>query len=162
MQESREKQRTRTRDLRREARRKGKLLGELAARQLAQPIDRGHRMNVDRVHVVNVVVHPPRHGEKLRHHREQEADLVELADDRPAARSRLRHRANQVDEDRRGIRACPQTLAPRGVVGRPSDGVTGKWENGGLVPHARLEDAHRERRLRLELGDPGDRHRPVE
>ena len=93
------------RDLGGEARRERELVRELAARELPQPIERGHRVNVDRVHVVDVVVHAPGHGQKLGHHREQEPHVVQLADDRPAAHARLGDGAHEVDEERRRLGA---------------------------------------------------------
>ena len=109
----REKEHVRARDFGREARGERVLGGELAARERAQPIDRGDRVNVDRVRVVHVVVHAPDDRRKLGDHRHEQAHVVELLQHRSVAQPRaLHHRAEPHEEPRRFL-ARAQRLAER-------------------------------------------------
>ena len=139
-----------------------KLVRELAARELPQAIDRGHRVNVDRVHVVDVVVHAARDREKLRHHREQQPDVVQLADHRAAPRPRLGHGAHELDEERRRLRGRPQALAPVRIGGGAHDGVARERQHRRLLAHAGGVDAHRQRGVVLERRRLRDRDLDVE
>ena len=84
VQKRRQEERPRAGNLRCEAGGERVVVRELAARELAKAVDRRHRVNVDRVHMVDVVVYATGDGEKLRHHRQEQADVVELADHRTA------------------------------------------------------------------------------
>ena len=57
-----EKEGARVCDLGGQARRKWELVRELPSRELPQTIDGCHRVNVDRVHVIDVVVHASNDG----------------------------------------------------------------------------------------------------
>ena len=119
----------------------GILVRELAARELAQAIDGGHRVNVDRVHVVDVVVHAAGDRPKLRHHREEQAHVVQLADDRPAAACAVSGTVHTSStKSWRGLGARAQALAPGRVGGRARDGVARERQ------HRRVAAARRPRR----------------
>ena len=97
VEERREKERPRARHLGGEAGGERILVRELAAAQRAEAVERGDRVNVDRVHMVHVVVNAPRHRGELRDHREQEpTSWSSLKSTRAGAR--LGHRAHELDE----------------------------------------------------------------
>ena len=73
VQQRREEQHLRPRDLGGQARRQRVLGRELAAAERAQAVDGGNRMHVDRVHVIDVVMHAADDRRKLGDHRRQEA-----------------------------------------------------------------------------------------
>ena len=163
VQQRRQEERARARDLGGEARRERELVRELAARELPQPVDRGHRVNVHRVHVVDVVVHAARDRQKLGHHREQQPHVVELADDRPAARARLGHGAHELHEERRRLGAARAGCShhagrrPRALMASRAKGSTGApWRTPAA--YARSASAG----IGLQLRGPGDRDVPVE
>ncbi len=100
-------------------------------------------MNVDGVHVVDVVVHAAGDGQKLGHHREQQPHVVQLADDRPAPRARLgdgahrgRRRATRPRRSPAGARTRPGSAAARAMASR-ANGSTRR-----ALAHASLEEAH--------------------
>ncbi len=148
MQEGREKEGRRPRDLRGEARREGHLVRELAARELAEAIDRGHGVNVDRVDVVDVMMHAPDDGQKLRHHGEEQADVVKLADDRAARRVRVSGTVHvSSTKIGAGLAVGSQPRAPRRVGSHPRDRVTRERQDGRSLPDARREDPQGEPRI---------------
>ena len=160
--ERRQKERARTGDLRREARRERELVRQLTARELAQAIDRGHRVHVDRVHMIDVVMDAPDDGQKLRHHGQEQARVVEVTDDGPAGRPRLRNGAHELHEQVRRPGARAKTLAPRRVGRRAPDGVTREGQQRRTMPDASREGAHRDDRILLQVGGRADRDRSVE
>jgi hypothetical protein len=101
--ERRQKERHGARDLGRQARPERVLVRELAARKLAQAIDGRDRVNVDRIHMVDVVVDATGHREKLGHHREEQPHVVELTDHRAPPGRRLRHRRHELHEELRRL-----------------------------------------------------------
>jgi hypothetical protein len=62
MKERREKEGTRARDLCGETGREWELVRELASSKLSETIDSGHGVNIDSVHVIDVVMHPSDDG----------------------------------------------------------------------------------------------------
>ncbi len=162
VEERRQKERTRARDLRGEARGERELGRELAARELPEAIERGHRVHVDRVHVVDVVVHAAGDGEKLRHHREQQAHVVELADHRAAAGPGLGDRADELDEELARLRVRAQPRGPRRVRRHARDRVARERQDRRLLPHAGGEDSQREGRVVRQLLRRGHRDVTVE
>ena len=135
---------------------------ELAAAERAQAIERRHAVNVDRIHMVDVVMDAPRHRRELGNHREQKADVMELAGDRAALGLRFWDRAHQIDEERAGLAARAERSAPRGIGRRARDGLARVREHRRFVAHARGVHAERERRIRRELLGAGDRDVRVE
>ena len=149
VQQRREEERPRARDLGGEARRERELVRELAARELPQAIDA--RPPSER----RPCTRGRRRGARARSRARNSGiiarsrpDVVQLAHDRPAARARLGHRADELDEERRGLRAAraaarttPGSAAARAMASRA------KGSTGALVPHARRVDAQRERRI---------------
>ena len=88
------------------------LLRELSPGERAEAVDRRHAVNVDGVHVVDVVMHAPGHGQKLRDHRQEEPHVVQLADDRPAPRLGVSATvAHELDEEPRAPRGSSRSAA---------------------------------------------------
>jgi hypothetical protein len=104
VEQRREKERPRARGLGREPRRERELVRELTPREETQPVEGGDGVNVDGVHMVDVVVDAAGHGSELRDHREEEAGVMHPADDRAARRGALVHRAYELDEELRRFR----------------------------------------------------------
>ncbi len=76
VQERGEEERMGTRNFGRQPARKGVLAREIAAAERAQQIDRRYRVNVDRVHVINVVMNAAHDRKKFRNHCDDEPDVV--------------------------------------------------------------------------------------
>ena len=57
------------------------------------------------------------------------------------------HRAHELDEDAAASASARSRAAPRRVRSRPRDRVARERKDGRLLPHARREDAQRERRI---------------
>jgi hypothetical protein len=162
VQQRRQKKRHRARDLGSQARGERVLVRELAARELAQAIDGGHGVNVDRVHVVDVVMHAPGDGAELRDHREQQPRVVQVAHDGSARAFHLRHRAHELHEELRGLRSEAELLAPAHVLGGARDDVARERQERRALSHARRESAEGDDRVLPELHEAGDGDVPVE
>ena len=129
----------------------------------AQAVDRGDRVNVDRVHVVDVVVDAPGHREKLRHHRQEQPDVVQLASDR-AARASGVSATWQTSSTKRSAASSGSAQRARTTRGRRR---RARWRRARRGAAAR--PAARTRRRRgarapgpRELLRPGDGDLPVE
>jgi hypothetical protein len=69
--------------------REGIVIGQIAPDERAQPIHRRHRVHVDRVDMVEVVVNSADHRRKLRDHRHEQTDVVQLAQHRALPEARF-------------------------------------------------------------------------
>ena len=125
------------------------LLRELAARERTEAVERGDAVNVDREHMVDVVVHAACDRGELGEHRQEEADVVELGHDRAAAGGRLGDGAGEVHEETPCLGARAERRAPLGVGRRPDHRAPGERVHARPLP-LRLDVEPQRQRGRLE------------
>ena len=108
---------------------------EVATHQRAQAIDGRDGVNVDRVHVIDVVLHASRDRLELRDHRQQQAQLVQLTEDRVATQRDLARVAEQLAEQGGCLTRAPQRMTPA-RIGRPVRDVVARPLVGGIASAA--------------------------
>jgi hypothetical protein len=124
---------------------------ELTTSQRAHPIDSRDRVHVDGVDVIDVVVHAPDHRRKLRNHREQEADLVELGEQGVLLELDAARRAHEAPEQARRLFALPKPLTEVLVLGDAGDGVPRSGGHAHVAVHRLPIEPERKGRIGVEL-----------
>jgi hypothetical protein len=137
--------------------------GSSAARSPRQSaIDRGQRVHVYGVDVVDVVVHAPHHRRKLRDHREQQAHLVQLAQDRAARELGDLHHLHQIREGAARGLVLAQPRAERLRSAGSYDRLPGCVVDQRVALDGEPIHAHREHRIFLERCLVDQRDAPVD
>ncbi len=109
----------------------GKRVGLLAPGEGVELVDRGHAVNVDRVHVVDIVLHLRGDRGKLGDHRQEEPQVVQLGQQALGVVGRRRHGlgaggaqpcaprvGEQPQKARAGARSAPRSRAHHARVAR--------------------------------------------
>ena len=118
-----------------------------------EAIDRGHRVNVDGVHVVDVVLHAAGHRGELGDHRQQQTEVVKVGEDAPrpcGARGAPRAAVlDQADEAARSLRRRAEPFAPPRIRRGRRERRAGRVGHRKVALHRQLDEAQRHRRVSL-------------
>ncbi len=135
---------------------------QLAAAEGVQPVDRGHRVNVHRVHVIDVVLDARCHRGELGDEGEHEAEVVEVGEHAPrvvrgardrgaiGARRRAVRAVEQAEEAAAGLARPAEPIAPGGVGRGAGDAGARRGRDREVVHQRGLDQPQRQHRVALE------------